>query len=315
MEFLNCHIGDVIVISKFREKRVTGMVKSRHAHRWNTSLFTLITIRLSPSRPWLLHFLLWICDHSRDPPPTHTQTPNCRSSPFLHIVTDSPPSLLGWVNNEKRFSFFVVFICLSWSGSGGWEFWTRTPPFIKAGLNKNPCLLICLFFLCRILSQFEKPNKVDHLFLCLQFSSPPNICADQHVWNHVKWFTNGIAAYFWDYFCLLIVFFKVIYEWWIICVCCLSEVIIHQFFFLFLSSVDLLATAAWQQGALHRNWKRTTGKEWQLWWWLTSWIIYCPHCSSGGFIISNSFNIIRFRGVSRSFPLLPQWLCWNFMFV
>lgn len=143
---------------------------------------------------------------------------------------------------------------------------------------------------------------IAHFFVfssSFKFSSPPNICADQHVWNHVIWFTNGIVAYFWDYSCLLILFFKVIFEWWIMCVyaACLRSLstsffLISHVFSPFSSSVDLLAPTAWQQGALHRNWKRTAGKGWQLRWWLLSslllrWFYYLKFISH--YQVSRSF--------------------------
>lgn len=65
---------------------VSRLLKSRPPCRWNTSLFTLITIRLHPSRPWLLHFPLWICGLRAGPP-----HPEFQNQKFKTLVSSSRP--------------------------------------------------------------------------------------------------------------------------------------------------------------------------------------------------------------------------------
>lgn len=77
-------------------KHASGMLKSRHARRWNTSVFTLITIRLSSSQQGLPHFLLQIFGLSRTPHPRPKCSPLLSSSRFLshcHQFTSLPAQL------------------------------------------------------------------------------------------------------------------------------------------------------------------------------------------------------------------------------
>lgn len=105
----NPHTGDVIVIPEFREEPgACERTVKIHPCRWNTSLFTLITIRLHPSQPWLLHIPLWICGLRAG-----SLHPKCQNrlprfiftSPQSESPQPTPPS--SWLIKQEGWCFHL----------------------------------------------------------------------------------------------------------------------------------------------------------------------------------------------------------------
>lgn len=231
------------------------------------------------------------------PPPfpwlhTHTHTLQIAGPSFhLHIIFTrchrftSPRCPVGWITRKDlNFSRFIS-ACPGFGredGSSG----LGPRPSSKLVWTKSPVYEFVYFCCVGSFHNVRNPTKSrgpgGRPFLCLQLLFPVFQSTKRLCWPACLESCRMIPKWHRGLFLGFLSFDSFLWSQILmannVCAACLRSLSTSFFpssscFFLFSSSVDLLAPTAWQQGALHRDGKRTTGKGCQLQWWLLNYLL------------------------------------------